>query len=147
MLARECLLGVAAFVLALVATACVTPPRPTDEAVRRSANPPATVQGRVLDPEGRPVSGVVVRGLPRDKDLEWSAPAMTDDAGSFRLSLVAPGDYGFLISWKGISVVTPRDDDPSRVVVKLTAGEKKSGVTLVFRRQEWERALVAPRAP
>lgn len=133
--------------LALVAAACVTPPRPTDEAVRRSANPPAAVEGRVLDPEGRAVSGVAVWGLPRDKDLGWSAPAVTDDAGRFRLSLVAPGDYGFLISWKGIAVVTPRADDPSRLVVKVAAGEKKSGVGLVFRRDEWNRALLAPRPP
>ena len=143
--ARRHSVGIA--VLTLVAGACVTPPRPTDEAVRRSANPPAAVEGRVLDPEGRPVSGVTVWGLPRDKDLEWSVPAVTDDAGRFRLSLVAPGDYGFLISWKGITVVTPRADDPSRLVVKVAAGEKKSGVGLVFRRQEWDRALLAPRPP
>jgi hypothetical protein len=147
MLGRECLLGVGTFVLALVAVACVTPPRPTDEAVRRSTNPPAAVEGRVLDPEGSPVSGVTVWGLPRDKDLGWSAPAVTDDAGRFHLPLVAPGDYGFLISWKGITVVTPRADDPSRVFVKLAPGEKKSGVGLVFRRQEWDRALLAPPPP
>jgi len=143
--ARRRCVGTAA--LALVAGACVTPPRPTDEAVRRSANLPAAVEGFVLDPEGRPVSGVTVWGLPRDKDLGWSAPAVTDDAGRFRLSLVAPGDYGFLISWKGITVVTPRADDPSRLVVKVAAGEKKSGVGLVFRRHEWKRALLAPRPP
>jgi hypothetical protein len=145
--ARGTCSAIAGFAIALVAAACVTPPRPTDEAVRRSANPSAAVEGRVFDPEGRPVSGVAVWGLPRDKDLGWSAPAVTDDAGRFRLSLVAPGDYGFLISWKGIAIVTPRADDPSRVLVKVAAGDRRSGVALVFRREEWDRALLSPRLP
>jgi hypothetical protein len=133
--------------LLLVAAACVTAPLPTDEAVRRSANPPAVVEGQVSDPEGRPVSGVAVWGLPRDKDLGWSDPAVTDDAGRFRLSLVAPGAYGFLVAWKGITVVTPRADDPSRTVVSVGPGDRRSGVALVFRREEWDRALLAPRSP
>jgi hypothetical protein len=137
--------GIAA--LLLFAGACVTAPRPTDEAIRRSANRPADVEGRISDPEGRPVSGVAVWGLPRDKDLGWSNPAVTDDAGRFRLSLVAPGAYGFLISWKGITVVTPRADDPSRTLVSVGPGDRRSGVALVFRREEWDRALLAPRSP
>lgn len=133
--------------LVLAVSACVTPPRPTDEAVRRSVNPPAFVEGRVSDPEGRPVSGVAVWGLPRDKDLGWSEPSVTDSAGRFRLSLVAPGAYGFLIGWKGITIVTPRADDPSRTLVSVAPGDRKSGVALVFRREEWDRALLAPRSP
>ena len=127
------------------ATACVSTPRPTDEAVRRSANARAVVEGRVSDPEGRPVSGLAVWGLPRDKDLGWSAPAVTDGDGRFRLSLYAPGNYAFLIAWKGITVVTPRADDPSRALVLINPGDRKSGVALVFRREEWDRALLAPR--
>jgi hypothetical protein len=134
-------------VLLLVAAACVTAPRPTDEAVRRSTNPPAVVEGQVSDPEGRPVSGVAVWGLPRDKDLGWSDPAVTDDAGRFRLSLVAPGAYGFLVAWKGITVVTPRADEPSRTLDTVGPGDRRSGVALVFRREEWDRALLAPRSP
>jgi len=137
----------AAAPLLVAATACVTAPLPTDEAVRRSANPPAIVEGRVSDPEGRPVSGVAVWGLPRDKDLGWSDPSVTDGAGRFRLSLVTPGAYGFLISWKGITIVTPRADDPSRTLVLISPGDRKSGVALVFRREEWDRALLAPRSP
>ena len=137
----------AAVPLLVAATACVTAPRPTDEAVRRSANPPAVVEGRVSDPEGRPVSGVAVWGLPRDKDLGWSDPSVSDGAGRFRLSLVTPGAYGFLISWKGITIVTPRADDPSRTLVLISPGDRKSGVALVFRREEWDRALLAPRSP
>lgn len=138
--------GVAA-ALVLAAGACVSAPRPTDEAIRRSANPPADVEGRVVDPEGRPVSGVAVWGLPRDKDLGWSNPAVTDAAGRFRLTLVTPGSYGFLLSWKGITIVTPRADDPSRTLVSVGPGDRKSGVALVFRREDWDRALLARRSP
>ena len=133
--------------LILAAGACVSPPRPTDEAIRRSANPPAVVEGRVGDPEGRPVSGVAVWGLPRDKDLGWSNPSVTDAAGRFRLTLVTPGSYGFLLSWKGITIVTPRADDPSRTHVLISPGDRKSGVALVFRREDWDRALLARRSP
>ena len=137
----------AAAALVLAAGACVSAPRPTDEAIRRSANPPADVEGRVVDPEGRPVSGVAVWGLPRDKDLGWSNPAVTDAAGRFRLTLVAPGSYGFLLSWKGITIVTPRADDPSRALVSIGPGDRKSGVVLVFRREDWDRAPLARRSP
>ncbi len=131
--------------IALAAAACATAPRPTAEAVRRSANARAVVEGRVSDTAGYPVAGVVVWGLPRDKDLGWSAPAVTDDGGRFRLSLVAPGDYGFLLGWRGISVVTGSPDDPSRFPLTVRPGDRKSGVALLFRREAWDRALLAPR--
>lgn len=86
-------------------------------------------------------------GLPRDKDLGWSSPAVTDAAGRFRLTLVAPGSYGFLLAWKGITIVTPRADDPSRTLVSVGPGDRKSGVALVFRREDWDRALLARRSP
>jgi hypothetical protein len=126
---------------------CASRPRPTAEAVRRGTNPPAIVEGRVVDPQGHPVAGVTVWGLPRDKDVGWSAPSVTDDRGRFRLTLVAPGDYGFLIARQGITVVTPRKDDPSRVLVALGPRDKRTGVDLVFRREDWDHALLAPRAP
>lgn len=126
---------------------CASRPRPTAEAVRRGTNPPAIVEGRVVDPQGHPVAGVTVWGLPRDKDVGWSAPSVTDDRGKFRLTLVAPGDYGFLIARQGITVVTPRKDDPSRVLVALVPRDKRTGVDLVFRREEWDHALLSPCAP
>ena len=131
--------------IALAATACATPPRPTAEAVRRSANARAVVEGRVSDAAGRPVSGVAVWGLPREKDLGWSSPAVTDGAGRFRLSLVAPGEYGFLLGWRGISVVTSSPDDPGRNSLTVRPGDRKAGVALRFRREAWDRALLAPR--
>jgi hypothetical protein len=126
---------------------CASRPRPTAEAVRRGTNPPAFVEGRVVDPQGHPVAGVTVWGLPRDKDVGWSAPSVTDDRGRFRLTLVAPGDYGFLIARQGITVITPRKDDPSRVLVVLGPRDIRTGVDLVFRREEWDHALLSPRAP
>lgn len=133
----------AAAILSLLAFACATRPRPTDETVRRSTNPPAIVEGRVVDPQGAAIAGVSVKGLPRDKDLGWSPSSVTDARGRFRLELFAPGDYGFVLSWNGVTVVTPREDDPSRVLVKVAPGERHDGVELVFRRDEWERALRA----
>jgi len=140
------MLAIGVIALALGA-GCASRPRPTAEAIRRGTNPPAIVEGRVVDREGRPVAGLTVWGLPREKDVGWSAPSVTDEGGRFRLVLVAPGEYGFLISWKGITVVTPRKDDPSRVVVALGAREKRAGVELVFHREEWDHALISPRAP
>ena len=137
----------APIVLIVLASACVTPPKPTKGTVEHAANPRAVVEGTVRDPEGKPVSGVSVRGLPRDKDVGWSPAAVTDDAGRFRLEVVAPGDYGFLLSWKGITIVTPRDDDPARIAVRVIPRERLTGVTLLFRREEWERALLSPATP
>jgi hypothetical protein len=126
------------------AAACATRPRPTAGTLVRSANPRAIVEGRVRDGRGNAVPGVSVQGLPREKDLAWSPACVTDTEGRFHLELVAPGDYGFLVSWKGITVVTPREDDPSRVLVRVVPGERRRGLELVFHREEWERARRAP---
>lgn len=130
--------------LAAVVCGCATRPQPTPETVRRSANPRAIVEGRVVDPRGAPVAGVSVRGLPREKEVAWTAPSVTDVQGRFRVELVAPGQYGFVLSWKGITIVTPFEDDPSRVLLRLAPGERRSGIELLFRREEWEHAVLSP---
>jgi hypothetical protein len=124
----------------VIAAACATRPRPTAESVARAANPRAVVEGRVVDADGEPLAGVSVRGLPREKEVGWSPPSVTDALGRFRLELVAPGEYGFLAWLDGVTVVGPRKDDPSRVVVHLAPGDHRTGIELVFRREEWERA-------
>jgi len=128
------------FCFAIVACACATRPRPTAETLERSANPRAIVEGRVRDVGGHAVAGVSVQGLPREKDLAWSPSSVTDAEGRFHVELAAPGEYGFLISWKGITVVTPREDDPARLLVRVGPGERRAGIELVFHRVEWERA-------
>ncbi len=138
--------GIGALAVFLTAS-CASRPRPTAEAVRRSRNPPAVVEGTVRDSAGRTVSGLSVQGLPRDKHLAWSSAAVTDREGRFRLSLDAPGEYGFLISPGGITVVMPRSDDPSRTTVSLRPGERRAGIELVFHREDGEKAILSPRSP
>lgn len=124
-----------------LAAGCVSAPRLTDEAIRRESNARATVTGTVRDESGRPVAGIQVIGLPRDRDLGWSAPAVSDAQGRFRLELIAPGDYGFLLSWNGISVITARAEEPARMRVTLWPAEDESGIVLTFLGEEWERTL------
>lgn len=112
--------------------------------VRRSANPRAVVEGRVVDARGAPVAGLSVRGLPREKDVAWTAPSVTDARGRFRLELVAPGEYGFVLAWKGITVVTPLPNDPSRLLLRLAPGERREGIELRFHREEFGRVLLTP---
>src|SRR5262249_31781100 len=107
---------------------------------RIAANTPAVVEGRVVDPEGRPAVGVGVRGIPRGEDIPWTAPATTGCDGRFRLSLAAPAAYGFLLSWHGVSVMTPEQDDPALVGVPVEPGSHVDGVVLVFDAEAWRQA-------
>jgi hypothetical protein len=129
------------FLPCLIASGCLSAPRPTEEAIRRQANPRAVVEGIVRDERGGPVEGIVVIGLPRDRDLTWSGPARSDASGRFRLSLIAPGVYGFLLSWNGVSVITKSSSDPSRLRIALVPGEKRDGLELTWLRPEWEATL------
>ncbi len=128
-------------VTAAVSLACATAPKPTAASREIRKNSPALVEGRVLDTAGQPVAGISVRGIPWSKDLPWSAPATTACDGSFRLSLPAPGSYGFLLIWRGISVITPSENDPSRIAIRLEPGEKHAGVELAFLGPAWKEAV------
>jgi hypothetical protein len=119
--------------------ACASPPRPRDAALRIAKNPPAVVEGRVTDRSGRPAAGVGVRGIPRGEDIPWTAPAITDCDGRFRLSVPAPAAYAFLLYWKDTAVLTPDSDDPSNVAVPVQPGQTVSGVALVFDDDAWRR--------
>jgi hypothetical protein len=124
---------------ALLLAACATPPRPTKASLVLSANERAVVEGRVTDRQGRAVAAIKVQGLPRGKDIGWSPAAVTDSNGRFRLVLIAPADYGFLLSWNGRTVVTPEKDDPARLNVAVEPGSRREGVALLFLREEWEK--------
>ena len=89
------------------------------------------------DPEGRPVAGIAVRGIPRGADIPWSAWAVTGCDGAFRLMLPAPASYGFQLRWNAISVITTSREDPARQDIALGPGERRSGVELVFLGTLW----------
>ena len=137
--------GLLLLVIAALGTACAAAPKPTAASREIRKNPPALVEGRVLDATGRPVAGIAVRGIPWSKDVPWSPPATTGCDGRFRLSLPAPASYGFLLLWRGISVITPSPDDPSRITIRLSPGQSRDGVELAFLGPEWKEAV--PAAP
>jgi hypothetical protein len=128
-----------ALVGALLSFACTTPPRPTPESLALAANARAIIEGRVTDREGHPVAAIGVRGLPRGKDVGWSAPAVTNSEGRFRLALVAPAEYGFLLSWQGRTVITAEDADPARLRIAVLPGQRREGIDLLFLREAWAR--------
>jgi hypothetical protein len=129
----------AAFLGALLSVACATPPRPAPESLALAANARAIVEGRVTDRQGRPVAAIGVQGLPRGKDAGWSPAAVTDSDGRFRLSLVAPAEYGFLLSWHGRMVITPEEDDPARLRIAVLPGQRREGIDILFLRESWEK--------
>ena len=130
-----------AFWIAALASlaACAAAPKPTAASRKIRANAPAVVEGRVRDAGGRPAAGLRVRGIPRGADIPWSPWARTDCDGSFRLSLAAPGSYGFLLGWKATALMTPSADDPALLQVAVEPGETVRGVELVFLGSEWSR--------
>lgn len=102
--------------------------------------PKVLVSGRVMDAvTGAPVAGIEVLGLPRGKDIPWMKPARTDVEGRFTLSLPAGVSYAFCLRSRGISVVTPRADDPGYVDIETEPGMDISGIRLKFFREEFER--------
>ena len=125
----------------ILLAACASPPKPRPSFQRIASNPPAVVEGRVVDPDGRPAAGVGVRGIPRGEDIPWTAPAKTDCDGRFRISLAAPAAYGFLLSWRGVSVMTPAADDPALIGVPVEPGGHVDGVVLIFDAAAWRRAI------
>ena len=124
--------------LAILCAACATPPKPTAASLALAANERAVVEGRVTDRRGRAVAAIQVQGLPRGKDIGWSPPAVTGSDGRFRLTLIAPAEYGFLLSWKGRTVITPEENDPSRLRVAVEPGQRRVGIEILFLREAWE---------
>jgi hypothetical protein len=131
--------GAAVLLPVLFLAACATPPRPTKISLELSANARAVVQGRVTDRQGQPVAAIVVQGLPRGKDVDWSPAAVTDSKGRFRLALIAPAEYGFLLTWNGRTVVTPERDDPARLRVSVEPGQRRDGIEILFLREAWDK--------
>jgi hypothetical protein len=103
-----------------------------------ASNARATIEGRVTDRQGRPVVAIGVQALPREEAVGWSSPAATDAQGHFRLSVIAPAEYGFLLSWRGRAVITPEKDDPARQSISVSPGDRRTAVELIFLREAWE---------
>jgi hypothetical protein len=121
-----------------VVGACATPPRPTAASLALAANERAVVEGRVAGRDGRPVAGIQVQALPRGKDVGWSRPAVTDSQGRFRLTVIAPAEYGFLLVWRDRTVITSERNDPARQRIAVSPGERRAGIELLFLREAWE---------
>jgi hypothetical protein len=125
----------------LLGVACVSAPPPTAGMRAVAGNPPARVEGRVVDAQGRPVPNLYVEGIPRGKDIPWSPGATTDSDGRFILFLAAPGSYGFVLTEGDRTVVTDDPHDPSRVVIEVRPGQRRDGIELVFLREERRKIL------
>lgn len=121
--------------------ACAAAPKPTAGSLKARANAPAVVEGRVRDVGGRPAAGLRVRGIPRGDDIPWSPWTTTGCDGTFRLSLAAPGSYGFLLSWKDTALITPSPEDPALLQVAVAPGQIVRGVELVYLGLEWRRLM------
>lgn len=92
---------------------------------------------------GVPVGGILVRAIPRGADIPWSPRAATACDGSFRLSLAAPGAYGFLLEWRGTAVMTAHASDPALESVEVSPGQTRTAVELVFLGAEWRQITEA----
>jgi len=135
--------GVAVVVASFALVACASPPKPTAAAKRIAQNPPAIIEGRVTDPDGRPVAGIGVRGIPRGEDIPWWPAATTDCDGRFRVQVAAPAAYAFLLSWKGVAVMTSSPEDPGMTAVPVQPGGTFGGVNLVFDAAAWRKTDAA----
>jgi hypothetical protein len=133
--------GFLASAVGVACVSCATAPTPTEASRRIAANAPAIVEGRVRDVNGRPVGGIAVRGIPRGADIPWSPAVKTQCDGSFRLSLAAPADYGFLLRWQDVTVITPSPQDPARLNVAVLPGSLREGVDLVFLAPSWRQTV------
>ena len=70
-----------------------TPLEPLNIALTRAA----TVSGRVIDAEGRPIASIGVRAVPLKTTGDTQpATAVTDDRGTFRIGGLAPGAYSIV---------------------------------------------------
>lgn len=93
--------------------------------------PRASISGRVVDPDGKPVAGAFVAALQRDRrpssimrtDGNWPMAESAPD-GTFRIVGLAAGSY---------SVSVPQ---APRVDVELVDAVERSGVTLVVDRRD-----------
>ena len=113
--------------LATTPPTITAPPSALNQNGKLRAAPPATLTGRVLTPEGKPVAGIGVWARPLSKqDQGYFAPqrAETDAKGEYTLQRLPEGNYK-------IGLYVPHTNslvaDPSAApTVKLASGETQS---------------------
>lgn len=111
--------------------------------------PRASIAGRVIDTNGKPVADINVTANRRDdRPMKFSMSGMRDnektrtdgtfeivglDAGTYEVHARLPGDFGFELARKDKDGKDDKDDkdkDKSRATIELAEGAKRIGVTL-----------------
>jgi protocatechuate 3,4-dioxygenase beta subunit len=107
--------------------------------VKLALTAPATIKGKVVDPQGNPKPGKNVRVMASDeRDSRYVAPsAKTDANGNFTITHVRPGEVRvevepFWMHGPDDSRQTPIE----HTAVTVTAGETKEDVTVTTTRRE-----------
>ena len=87
-----------------------------------------TILGRVLDPQGKPLSFAIVQALrshagARNAEFTTIVSRQTDDRGEYRMFWVPPGEYLIRVSLgergPGIQQVSPTTGEIARMVSTL----------------------------
>ncbi|HEX7095638.1 MAG TPA: carboxypeptidase-like regulatory domain-containing protein, partial [Acidimicrobiales bacterium] len=109
--------------------------------------PRASIAGRVIDTNGKPVADISVNANRRDdRPMKFSMSGMRDndktradgtfeivglDAGTYEVHARLPGDLGFEFARKSKDGKDDKaDKDKSRATIELAEGAKRTGVTL-----------------
>lgn len=106
---------------------------PPDQPVRIVLQPSATIEGRTVDPDGKPVAGVRVFVHPTDptslgggfRIFSMSRQASSDDTGFFRLEDVIPGGFALQAEAAGYQPSALENLD-------IRAGQELKGLEVVL---------------
>jgi hypothetical protein len=94
--------------------------------VTQLADAPATLRGRVVSPDGRPMIGAHLR-LTRSDSPQRPRNQSTDDDGTFEFVDLAPGEYALVADKSGFALSSP-------MTIALATGEVKEHVDVMLRR-------------
>ena len=112
--------------MAAVAQICAQTTAPSGNGPMRVNN--GAVAGRAIDAAGAILRGAIVRLTPGDTST------VTDGAGNFALSNLAPGDYTLTVSYVGFSAfskdLTVRASQTTRVDANLSVASSTEAVTV-----------------
>ena len=83
------------------------------------AKKPATINGRVMDADGKPLAGAAVFTIPQQQST------LTDTAGNFSFEEVPPGEYSLMAKFDSDSTV--------KLIGQVGPGETKSFDMVIFK--------------